>query len=271
MIDTNVEQDLQSMHPLISWRSIVGGLLISFFSMVGLIGLGLAFGGTGMGEETTVRSLGLYTGIWFLISAVVSLFFGSYFASRISKVSSPRVGSAQGLIIAALFLGGFLFEVVVSIGGAGRLTRDLMTRSSTVMETSTESLSQAPAIKEIIQDVVGNLTLKNDPNFVTASIAAKLIRGDASSAANYLAEEASISTLEAQDRISNLKLKIDDSIQKAKMVTAAAMKSIGISLFLLVFFGGVFSILGGSLGSFTNIRKPIMTQKRDYVAREQHA
>jgi hypothetical protein len=271
MLDTNVEQELQSMHPLVSWRSIAGGLFISFFTMVGLIGLGLAFGGTGIDQETTVKSLGLYTGIWFLISAIISLFCGSYFASRISKISSPRVGSAQGLIIAALFLGGFLFEVVVSIGGAGRLTRDLMTRTSAMMESPTERLSQAPAIKEMIQDVVGNLTLKNDPNFVIASIAAKLIRGDESSAANYLAEEASISTLEAQDRIINLKLKIDDSIQKAKMITGAAMKSIGVSLFLLVFFGGIFSILGGSLGSFTNIRKPIITQKRDYVAREQHA
>lgn len=40
--DLALESDIASMHPLISWRSVIAGTLIAFFSMIGLLGLGMA-------------------------------------------------------------------------------------------------------------------------------------------------------------------------------------------------------------------------------------
>src|SRR5690606_17191858 len=104
---------------LISGRAILAGLLISFFTMLGLIGLGLALGGINMGGDTSAESVGIFTGVWFTVSALISLFVGSYFAARISKFRTGRIGSAQGLVIASLFLGFFLYQTVSAVGALG--------------------------------------------------------------------------------------------------------------------------------------------------------
>lgn len=98
-----LESDLATSHPLISWRSVVAGLLIAFFTMIGLLGLGMGIGGISMSEETGIQGAGMFTGIWFTVSVLISLFLGSYFAARVSKFQYGRIGSAQGLVIAACF------------------------------------------------------------------------------------------------------------------------------------------------------------------------
>src|SRR5690606_1555284 len=82
---TSLEVETNNFHALISWRSIVAGLLIAMLVMTGLLGLGLAFGGIGLDEDTSARSAGIFTGAWFIGSALISLFAGSYFAARVSK------------------------------------------------------------------------------------------------------------------------------------------------------------------------------------------
>jgi hypothetical protein len=262
IIEGSLELENKSMHPLISWRSVVAGLLVAFFFMVGLLGLGMVFGGIGMQDGTTARGAGLFSGLWFLVSALISLFAGSYFAARISKFQLGRVGSAQGLVIAALFLGAFLYETITVIGGVGQLAGAFLGKTVNIVEDS-------PVVKNVAQEIVGDLKLKDPPQTVATGIASRLIKGDAQGAKVYLAGEAGITEAQADQRISAAKKTIDLALVKTRIGAAKALKSAGWSLFFLVFLGSVSAVLGGSLGSVANYRKPLAP--REFFARELEA
>ncbi|MBA2403634.1 MAG: hypothetical protein H0V66_02600 [Bdellovibrionales bacterium] len=259
--DTFLDSEYQSMHPLLSWRSVVAGLVIAGFFMIGLMGLGMAFGGIGMEDGTSAKSAGLFSGIWFLASALISLFVGSYFAARISKFQSGRVGSAQGLVIAALFLGMFLYQTISAIGGIGSLTGSLLGKTAGMVGTGVEKMSDSPMVKNMVEDNMGDLNLRSDPQDVATGIAGRVIRGDTEGAKNYLAREAGIPPEEADRRIAAAKTKIDQSLDQARNVAATGLKSAGWSLFLLVVLGGISGVLGGSLGSVANFKKPLANRE----------
>lgn len=268
-----LESDLSSMHPLISWRSVVAGLLIAFFTMTGLLGLGLAFGGIGMSENTSASSAGIFTGIWFLVSALVSLFIGSYFAARVSKFQTGRIGSAQGLVIAALFLGFFLYQTLAAIGSLGGAAGSLIGKTARVAGQGVEQAAQNPTISNTVgnmaEDALGDLNLKSDPKIVATGVANRLISGNAEGAKNYLAMQAGITPAEADSRIAQLKAQADKTIDDAKMVAADAMKATGWTLFLLVGLGAISAVGGGALGSVANFRNPL--SREQYLSAHSHA
>lgn len=272
-----LENDVATMHPLISWRSVVAGLLIAFFIMTGLLGLGLAFGGINLSEDTTASSAGIFTGIWFLVSALISLFVGSYFAARVSKFQTGRIGSAQGLLIAALFLGFFLYQTVATIGSIGSAAGSIIGKTVSVagqgVARGTEVVNQNPAIagkiSNMAENALGDLNLRSDPKTVATGLVNRLISGDAEGAKNYLAAQAGISPADADNRIAQIRVQVDQAVGDAKMAAGDAMKATGWSLFLLVILGALSAVGGGALGSVANFRNPL--SREQYSASHSHA
>lgn len=256
------EVDTVNMHALISWRSIVAGLLISVFTMIGLLGLGVAFGGIGLDEDTSAKSAGIFTGVWFIVSTLLSLFVGSYFAARVSKFRTGRIGSAQGLVIAALFLGFFLYQTVATIGSIGSSAGSLIGKSGGLLAEGVQKASNNPTITNTIhqltEDALGDLNLRSEPQVVAQGLGARLLNGDTEGAKNYLARQAGISPTEADARIAQMKVQIDKYVGDAKEATATGLRSAGWSLFLLVALGAIASVAGGALGSVANFRKPLV-------------
>lgn len=270
--DSPVEIDSESSHALISLRAIAAGLLISLFVMTGLIGLGLAFGGIGLEDGATAKHAGVFTGVWFLVSALISIFSGSYFAARVSKFRLGRIGSAQGLVIASLFLGFFLYQTVAAISSAGSMAGAAIGKTASMMGQGASALSENQVItdtlKNITQEALGDLNLRSSPTEVAQTVGSQLLRGDTEGAKNYLAREAGITPTEADTRIAMMKSQVDKTINDAREGAATALKSTGWSLFLLVTLGAISSILGGALGSVANFRRPLIREK--YVRREVH-
>lgn len=268
-----LESDVATMHPLISWRSVVAGLLIAFFTMTGLIGLGLAFGGISMNEDTSVSSAGIFTGVWFLVSALISLFVGSYFAARVSKFQTGRIGSAQGLVIAALFLGFFLYQTVAAIGSLGSAAGSVIGSTASMASQGVQQAAQSPAVtntvNNIVENAIGDLNLRSEPQTVATGVANRLIAGNPEGARNYLARQAGISPQEAETRINQLETQAQAAISDAKMAAGDAMKATGWSLFLLVILGALASVGGGALGSVANFRHPL--SREQYFASHSHA
>lgn len=262
-------------HALISWRSIVAGLLIAMFTMTGLLGLGLAFGGIGLDEDTSAKSAGIFTGVWFLVSTLLSIFVGSYFAARVSKFRTGRIGSAQGLVIASLFLGFFLYQTISAIGSAGSAAGAFLGKSGSVIARGADRASENPAIADAVsnmsEDALGGLNLRQEPQVVAQGLGTRLLRGDAEGAKNYLALQAGITPTEADARIAQLKARADKVIADTKEGTATALRSTGWSLFLLVVLGALSAVGGGALGSVANFRKPLIRDREDYFPRGQHA
>lgn len=270
---TGSESNISTMHPLLSWRSVVAGLLISLLCLVGLVGLGLGFGGLGLEDGTSARSAGIFSGVWFLVSALVSLFIGSYYAARISKFQMGRVGSAQGLVIASLFLGFFLYQIVSAIGLIGSTTGNIVGGGISSIASGVQRVAQnsqlTSSVNTIAEDALGDLNLRSDPGTVASGLGARLIRGDVESAKNYLGREAGITPAEADVRINQLQALVNKYIEEAKNATANVMQSTGWSLFLLVVLGSLAAIGGGALGSVANYRRPL--SRDQYVLRQQRA
>lgn len=256
--------DTTNMHALISWRSVVAGLLVAMFTMIGLVGLGLAFGGIGLDEDTSARSAGIFTGVWFMTATLISLFVGSYFAARVSKFKTGRIGSAQGLVIASLFLGFFLFETVSMIGLVGSSAGRFIGRTGNIFAQGMERANQNPMISNTIgnlsEDAVADLNLRSDPQTVAEGIGSRLLNGDTEGAKNYLARQAGMTPTEADARIAQMKAQVDKYLADAKEATATGLRSAGWSLFLLVALGAFASVAGGALGSVINFRKPLVVQ-----------
>lgn len=266
-VNSKFEVDTVNMHALISWRSIVAGLLIAMFTMIGLIGLGLAFGGMGMNEDTSAQSAGIFTGVWFIASTLISLFVGSYFAGRVSKFRTGRIGSAQGLVIAALFLGFFLYQTLSTIGSVGSMAGSFLERSGSFIAQGASKAAENPTITNTInnlsEDALGDLNLRAEPQVVAQGLSSRLLRGDTEGAKNYLARQAGITPTEADARIVQMKAQVDKYVGDAKESAAVALRSTGWSLFLMVILGAIASVLGGALGSVANFRKPLVLSGRE--------
>lgn len=265
--DLPLESDSSNMHPLISWRSTIAGLLISFLTMAGLVGLGLAFGGIGLDDGTTAKNASIFTGVWFVFSAIISIFVGSYFAARISKFQTGRIGSAQGLVICSIFLGFFMYQTVMTIGSAGRMAGGMLGSTASLVGSSADRLARSPMVSHIVEDAIGDLKLRTPPRSVATGLASRMVRGDVEGAKNYLSVQAGISPAEADTRIAALRSRVDRVVEEARMGIASALQSAGWSLFFIVILGSGAAVGGGALGSVANFRKPLI--RHDLVA--QHA
>lgn len=262
-----LETDINTSHALISFRSIVAGLLIAFFTLAGFVGLGLAFGGMGLEDGSSAKAAGIFTGVWFIASALISIFVGSYFAARISKYRTARIGSAQGLVIAALFLGFFLYQILGAIGSAGSFAGAMVGKAANMVGSGVTTITQNPTIagglSNMTEDALGDLKLRSRPQVVASGLINRLVRGDMTGAKNYLAREANITPADADARISGIETKVNQALTDAREGAGVALRSTGISLFLLVLFGALAAIGGGAWGCSANFRKPFL--REEYV------
>lgn len=257
-LDTN----LSYMHPLFSSRSVIAGLLVAFFILTGLLGLGFAIGGISMDQNTEFSGIGTFTGIWFGISALVSLFIGSYFAARVSKFQRKRIGGAQGLIIASLFLGFFIYQAGQTVSGIGGLAGNFIGGGASMASKGISSAYQNEHVRStfsnVIQNTIGDLNIKGEIQTVAINVGNHLLRGDQEGAIDYLSRESGISREEARAKLAQFQIQAEEAIGEAKEATASALKTTGWTIFLLVLLGAMSATIGGALGSRANNRKPLL-------------
>lgn len=115
---------------LFCWSSIISGLFVAvlFYMLLSALGIGI-WGFTA--EHVLAKNengTGLATGaaLWLGLSTAVSLFLGSFFATRYSNATHKFVGSAQGLIIAAIFFFLLLQGFSAVIGNLSAFTSGLV-------------------------------------------------------------------------------------------------------------------------------------------------
>jgi hypothetical protein len=263
MTSLKLESDKMSVHPLVSWRSIIAGLLVTFFSLAILLSLGIAFGGIGLSGGTDAQNAGFFTGVWFLISSVISLFLGSYFAARISMFHTNRIGSAQGLVIVSLFFGFFLYQTASAIGWAGKAAGSAVSSTVSAASTGASRFANNSVVNSIIENAVGDLNLRSDPQTVVTGLGNRLIRGNTVAARNYLARQSNLSPAEADQRIATLRTQVDQALVQAREAAAKALQATGWSLFATMLLGLIASVGGGALGSLQNVRHPLVHEQTE--------
>lgn len=92
---------------LFCWKSIIAGIFVAALIYMILSALGAGIGGFTVAhiiaKNENGTGLAAGAGLWLGFSAVISLFLGSYFATRYSIVTHKQVGAAQGIVISAVF------------------------------------------------------------------------------------------------------------------------------------------------------------------------
>lgn len=242
-------------HPSMSWRSVVAGLVIALFSYVLLMSLGVAIGSVSLidGLQTDAGNAGIMAGLWMIVAAALSLFVGSYLASRVSKYVAPMVGSAQSAVITALFFGVLLFQMAATLGAASRTVGSMMGGAA----QGAMNLSSYPAVQGVVGEALGGLNLNSSPEVVAQGVATRLLRGDAESARDFLAAQAGMTPTEAQARIDQAQTDVRAALAQAGSEAARAMSTAAWSLFAMMVVGLLAAVGGGVFGSRTNVRKPL--------------
>lgn len=262
-----LESDLMHMHPLVSWRSIIGGLFVAFLCLAILLSLGMAFGGIGLDDGTSAQRAGIFTGVWFLISAILSLFAGSYFAARISKFHTNRLGSAQGLVIASLFFAFFLWQTFSALGWAGRTATSAVSGAANVVGMGANQAAQSPMVTNIVENSLGDLNFRSEPQAVLSGVASRLLSGDVQGAKTYLANQTpGVTTQEINQRVDQLQTQVNQAVVQARDTAATALQATGWSLFATLVLGAAAAISGGALGSRANLRKPLTREQVEAVS-----
>ena len=241
----------------ICWKSVAGGLLVTLLTMTAFTGLGMAIGGISMSTETSAENAGIFTGAWFLVTALVSLFAGSYYAARVSAFRAPKVGAANGILIAALFLGFFLYQSFSAVGAVGRAAGSLIGGAATAVGATATAAAQNPTIANMVEDQFTGLELRSDAKTVAIGVANRLMNKNYEGAKNYLAYQANLTPAEADMRIAQMRAEAERLANEAKEAAAVALKSTGWSLFILVVLSALASLGGGFLGSRLNLAHPM--------------
>jgi len=251
-----IEQGLTARH-LVSWGCLLAGLLLTLLTFSGALALGVAFGGIGLSDGTTAQNAGIFTGVWFIISAVIALFAGGYFSVRLAKFRNDIIGVVHGFVIASLFVLLLLNQTATAVGWLSRAAADAAGGAASVVGSSISMASQNGAVLNMVEDSIGDMNLRSDPQIVIPGLANRLLRGDNDGAKVYLARQSGMTPQEVDQRIVALRSQIDQAMLKAREATADTMKATGWSLFLLIVLGAISAALGGLLASQVNGRKPL--------------
>jgi len=171
----------------ISWAAVFAGLIIAIFIQLALTLLGLAIGlGTidATNRNTPGTGLAIGSGIWYVVSLLISLFLGGWVAGRLAKDKHTSESVIHGLLVCGLLfiLTFYLLGSAVGsiIGGAGSIVGKTISTA-------------APSIKDAVQDhYSGNNNLSNDSAKVVDKVNAN--KDEAEQKARQVADDAASAT-----------------------------------------------------------------------------
>jgi hypothetical protein len=236
----------------ICWKSAFAGLFVGALTFVGVSALFLALGGSGLSDGTSGTNAGIFTGISFLLAIIVSTLVGSYFAVRLHRHNNKKNAYTQSLLVSSLIILVVLFELAMGVSMLGKAAGTAVGATLTAVGASTIAAGQNPMVQDLVEDSLGELSLKSSPEVVLRGVTSRLINGNEEGAKNYLAAQAGLTPTQADQRIASAKNRIDSATTAVREATATAMKATGWSVFLMIVLGVLSSLLGGFLALKSN-------------------
>jgi hypothetical protein len=249
-------------HHLLCWKSALGGLVIALMAFVTLSALGA--GVMGFTAENLVYKdsnngsvIATAGGLWLGISVMISLFCGSYFALRVSRFVTTRIGAAHGFVVASLFFGVLLMGAGNLLGGAAKGIGNF---TKTAVEGAGMA-SSSPFVQDTVYKSFGTSNLKSDPKTVAEGLSVRLLQGDTESAKAYYAYQTGLSQSEVDAKVTQMQNDFNAALKRAEEKTAHAVGDAGICLFVLCVAGLIASLIGGHTGAQANTERPFVTNE----------
>ncbi|MBC7371030.1 MAG: hypothetical protein H7326_05655 [Bdellovibrionaceae bacterium] len=172
------------------------------------MGLGFALGGMGLSDGTNAQNAAVFSGVWLVISATLSLFIGGYFAVRMSKFTNDVVAVGHGFVIASLFVLLILNQGASVVGWLTHAAADVAGGTAAIVGGGIGAASQSSVVRDMVEDSIADLNLK-DAQVVIPGAASRLLRGDTDGAKAYLARQSGKSVQEVNAKIAEMKAQLD--------------------------------------------------------------
>lgn len=251
---TNPNDTTLLQKPVICWRSTLAGLALAVLTFMGVISLAIAFGGIGLSDGSSAKNAGIFSAGSIVLAMTLATFVGGYFSARASRARADVAGSMQGLLVGAVFMVLMFWQGMSALGTIGQAAGSAIGMTAATAAAGVNAASQSPMVHAIIEDNMGDVKLKSDPEVVVKGVASRLIQGSPESAKNYLAAQAGITPAEADQKIAAMKTQADQFMAQTREATATALKAGGWSLFVVIVLATIASVMGGLVGTLNNHR-----------------
>ena len=181
-----------SWHQRISWAAVIAGFIIAVFVQLALTLLGIAIGMStvdAVHHDTPGTGLAIGSGIWYVLSLLISLYAGGWVAGRLAKDKHTSESMIHGLLVAGLL---FILTFYLLSSAVGKIVNGAGSLVGNTVSTA------APSIKEAAQDRYQSGTqsasnqLANDSAKVADKVAAN--KGEVEQKARKVADDAASAT-----------------------------------------------------------------------------
>ena len=136
--------------PRVSWGAVFTGVIISLVVYLVMSVLGTAIGASllnPLSQPNPSRAFGFGSGAWMIITTVVSVFAGAYFAGR----CAPVLGWLHGLLAWAVMILFVVFEMASLIGGAVSVAGNVASGGATMGATANHTNAGNNPINSLTQ------------------------------------------------------------------------------------------------------------------------
>ncbi|MXV53205.1 hypothetical protein GS399_19745 [Pedobacter sp. HMF7647] len=152
----------------ISWAAVFAGLIIAVFIQLALTLLGVAIGMStvdAVGGDTPGKGLAIGSGIWYVVTMLISLFAGGWVAGRLAKDKHTSESFIHGLLVAGLLfvLTFYLISSAIGgiIGGAGKMIGGAVSSAAPSVKQAAQERYQPGTATGDDQLAADNAKLKN--------------------------------------------------------------------------------------------------------------
>jgi hypothetical protein len=254
----------------ISWGAVFAGAIVAISIELMLSVLGVGVGASTIdvhNNAAPMTDLGLGAAIWFVVSALISIYIGGWVAGKLAGVPTRTDGALHGFITWALATLALFYLLTTAIGAVlGGTASFLNQAAGTITKTAS---SAAPTMMNAVSDMTGTTpqdlqnqagALANDPqfkNFVSSVLHnGQVSPADRQNLVSLVAQRQNISQTQADAEVTHWQQELQQTSQevKAKATSAAdtaasGTAKAGIWTFVMLILALIVGCVGGAVGA----------------------
>lgn len=195
-------QESEALRYRLSWGSVFAGVVVAMvtFLALELLGLGIGLGLLNPAAGQRFAAVGIGTGIWLILSTLISLFFGGWTASWLSGTATPMRGLLHGIVTWGLVT---LVSFYLMTSAVGALASGFASFIGTGLTAAPQIVQQQGLPGNVMGDLGRVLRESSRPGADTQAVVTSMTglfaRGDAATAED---RNAAVDTLVANTTLS---------------------------------------------------------------------
>jgi hypothetical protein len=238
----------------ISWGAIFAGTVVALVAQLLLTMLGLAIGLATIEPltgQTPWQGISIGAGIWWVVSALISLFLGGWTAGRLAGMPLRQDAILHGIVVWGLITLITFYLVITGVGA-------VIGGTLNVVQQGMQSIgSVAPQAADVLSQPEGARILRETGSGQDLSAALQQFLQEGSEAnrqtvINILTERTQMSEVEARDTLAQLEQRYQQIRQGAADVAQDATNAVAMSAlwtFFALLAGAVAATVGSALGA----------------------